>query len=253
MKNENRIQNIDGEARAGTFFVAEGFNRRHNKVSKLVEDYYELFCSMEKSFARTGAKVPTRKVRTRGRAVEEYLLNETQAIFLGTLFRTSAKKKDDPVLLFKLKLAKEFVALREQKLALKKHKGTETYQITRDISKLVRLQTTDAMKSFVEYSETQGSKNANMYYSNITRMVNGLMFIVDGKFKNLREVMSVKQLMTVSSAEQIVERGILDGISRKKYYKDIYQDVKRKVMMFAELHGQTEVIEQQLLLGEDKC
>jgi len=246
------VENYNGEARAGTFFIADGFDRRHDRITKHIKEYMDLFLSMEKTFGRVTAKdIPTRRVRTKGRSIDEYLLNETQTIFLGTLFRTSSKKRDDPVLLFKVKLAKEFVNLKEQNISLQKHKTTETYQITRDISKLVRLQTTDAMQSFVEYAESQGSKNAKMYYSNITRMVNGLMFIVDGKFKNLREVMSVKQLMTVSSAEQIVERGLLGGMSRNKYYKDIYKDVKSKIMTFATLHGKSEVIEKQLLLGDD--
>ena len=60
--------------------------------------------------------------------------------------------------------------------------------------------------------------------------------------------MSVQQLMTCSSAEQIIDRGLIDGMNRKKYYKDIYQDIKTKVALFAELHGQSEVISKQLSL-----
>jgi len=72
------------------------------------------------------------------------------------------------------------------------------------------------------------------------------MFIVQGKFKNVRELMTTQQLMTVSSAEQIIDRGLRDGMSRKKYYKDIYKDVRAKVELFADLHGQSEVISKQL-------
>ena len=35
-------------------------------------------------------------------------------------------------------------------------------------------------------------------------------------------------------------------MARKKYYKDVYQDVKAKVELFAELHGQSEVVSLQL-------
>ena len=113
MKKENTVQNIKGEERAGTFLLAEGFQRRHDRIVKHVKEYHELFLSMEKSYGRTHPKeIPQRKVKSKGRPIQEYLLNETQTIFLGTLFRTTSKKLDDPVLLFKAKLAKEFVALR---------------------------------------------------------------------------------------------------------------------------------------------
>jgi hypothetical protein len=61
--------------------------------------------------------------------------------------------------------------------------------------------------------------------------------------------MTVPQLMTCSSAEQIIDRGLQDGMSRKKYYKDIYKDVKAKVEIFAGLHGKSEVISEQLKIG----
>jgi len=180
------------------------------------------------------------------RTVHEYLLNETQAIFLGTLFRTASKKKDDPVLLFKAKLAKEFVVLRDENLRLQKHKALPEYKPIRDAGKIVRKQTTDMVQQFVEYATEQGSSNANFYYQNISKMLNGMLFIVEGKFKNLREVMSIQQLMTISSAEQIVDKGLQAGMSHKKYYKEIYKDVKVRVETFAELHGKSEVIQKAL-------
>jgi len=234
------------ESRAGTFLIAEGFGRRHDNVIKNIINYHDIFLSMEKTYVSVVAEVPTRKVVTKGRPVEEYLLNEEQTIFLATLFRTSSKKPDDPILLFKAKLASEFVRFKEAYALLQQHKQQPKYQITRDAGKIVRRQTTDVMKEFVIYAESQGSKNANRYYSNITRMLNGLMFIVQGKFKNVRELMTTQQLMTVSSAEQIIDRGLKDGMSRKKYYRDIYKDVRAKVELFAELHGQSEVISKQL-------
>lgn len=246
MNEKQLVQNHNGEERAGTFFISEGFQRRHDRIIKHVKEYYEIFLSMEKTYGRTKPEVPTRKVKTKGRSVQEYLLNETQTIFLGTLFRTSSKKKDDSVLLFKARLAKDFVALKEQNLALKRHKDEPHYQITRDAGKLVRKQTTDEMKRFVEYATSQGSKSANRYYTNITNMMNGMLFIIEGKYKNLREVMTIQQLMTVSSAEQIINRGLKSGMNKKMFYKEIYRDVKSRVMTFADLHGQTQVIEDHL-------
>jgi len=77
-------------------------------------------------------------------------------------------------------------------------------------------------------------------------MMNGMLFIAEGKFKNLRDVMSTKQLMTVSSAEQIINRGLTIGMRNNVFYKDIYKDVKARVFQFADLHGKSEVIQQAL-------
>lgn len=42
--------------------------------------------------------------------------------------------------------------------------------------------------------------------------------------------------MILSGAEQIIDTALKTGMSRKKFYKDIYQDVQSKVETFVELH-----------------
>lgn len=236
----------DDEPRAGTFLISQGFNREHNEVLRLINKHQERFFRLEnnKSFSKRFIvhKVPS---KTAGRPVEEYLLNEQQTIFLGSIFRNT-----DLVLDFKERLANDFVHIKKSLSALREHKHNPSYQITRDAGKLVRKQTTDEMQRFVEYAESQGSNNAYRYYTLITKMMNGLLFIVEGKYKNLREVMSTQQLMTVSSAEQIIDRGLRNGINKKMFYKEIYKDVKSKVMIFAELHGQSHVIDDCLRIEE---
>lgn len=187
----------------------------------------------------------SRKVKTKGRPVIEYWLNENQALLLCTYLRNSPIVRQ-----FKIKLIEEFNKLKKQNNAFYQHKQQPEYQITRDAGKIVRKQATDTMQEFVEYAKEQGSQNAEKYYGNITRMMNGLLFIVEGKFKNLRSVMPIPQLMTCSSAERIIDRGLRDGMNKKKYYKDIYKEVRSKVEFFAELHGKSEIMSKQLQLEE---
>ena len=235
------------EARAGTFLISQGFERKHKKVVSLILKYEERFLRLETnkllSKGLIMSKVPAKKA---GRPVEEYLLNEGQVIFLGTLFRNT----NDTVLDFKETIAREFVNLKRQNTALKKHKQTDKYLLARDASKILRIEATDKMQEFVEYARSQGSQTPKRYYMLYTKMVNGLLFIVEGKFKNLREVMSVPQLMTTATAESVIVKGISDGMRNKVFYKDIYQDVKSRVMAFAELTGQTKVIEDHLRVEE---
>ncbi|MBC8439309.1 MAG: Rha family transcriptional regulator [Deltaproteobacteria bacterium] len=243
--NTEIVKYYQGEERAGTFLISQGFERKHEVVIKLINKYRDRFMRLEnnKQFSNRFIieKVPAKKA---GRPVEEFLLNERQTIFLGTLFRNS----NDTILNFKEKLADEFVKLREQNAALKQHQATGTYHITRDMSKLIRHEATDIMQEFERYAQSQGSDSPEKYYMLFTKMVNGLLFIVDGKFKNLRALMTIPQLMTTATAESVVTKGISDGMKNKMFYKDIYKDVKSRVMAFAELTGQSKVIEDCLFL-----
>jgi phage regulator Rha-like protein len=228
------VEIYNDEPRAGTFLISQGFEREHKYILELVRKY-------ENDFKDFGCLKRRKLKSTGGRAANEILLNEDQAMFLGTLLRNNSKSVP-----FKKGLIKAFKRCRQQLAAVQDYHENPAYLVTRDAGKIVRKQTTDVMQKFVEYAESQGSKNASRYYGNITRMLNSLLFIVDGKYKNLRNVMSTQQLMTTSSAEQIIDRGLIDGMARKKYYKDIYKDIKSKVRLFAELHGQSEIVVKQL-------
>lgn len=230
------IEIWEGEPRVGTYLVAIGFEREHKKVLELVRTY-------EEEFLYFGPLKGRKLKSTGGRAANEFMLNEEQTMLLGTLLRNSKKSVE-----FKKLLVAKFKEIKDRLNELEKEQETKKYIETREAGKIVRKHTTDAMQEFSEYAKSQGSGSPEKYFIAITKMMNGLLFIVDGKYKNLRDVMTVQQLMTVSSAETIIDRGLRDGMSRKKFYKDIFQDVKKRVFQFAELHGQTYIIEAQLKL-----
>lgn len=226
----------NNEPVAGTHLIAQGFERKHKYIIELIENNLEDF----KDFG--GLK--RQKVKTKGRSINEYLLNEDQALFLGALFRNSKL-----VVHFKKSLVKEFSIVRRQLAALRVHQSSRRYRVAREVGKSVRKEATGVIQQFVIYADKQGSSNSQYYYSNITRMANRLLFIAKTKFKNLRDVMSVKQLMTISAADQIIEKALVDGMVLENPYKEIYKDVKSKVSLFAELHGQSEVVDRKLLGG----
>lgn len=235
----NTAMIYNDEPRAGTFLIAQGFKRNHDQVKRLVKKY-------ETDFLDFGT-FHLSKVKSKGRPVEEYLLNEEQVMFLGTLFKNS------PIVIkFKKKLIHEFANLKKIIESTQKQKLDPKYQLARVEGKAIRKETTEQIQKFVAYAKEQGGseKGCEMYYSNITKMVNGLLFIVEGKFKNLRNIMSGRQLMVVGAAEGIVDKGLKEGMEKGVFYKEIYKDVKSKVMIFAELHGQSHVIEQQLKIEE---
>lgn len=241
MEIKEMVTIYNNEPRAGTYSIAKGLERNHKNLIRTVDDN-------RKDFEDFGVFKTLKSKSTGGRPTQEYLLNEQQTTLLITYLRNL--KKNDKVRQFKKALVKEFYRMKNVIIRAKaQHKDTEWIE-ARQAGKLARLQATDTIKDFEIYATAQGSENANMYYINITQIMNSLLFIVDGTFKNLRELMTPLQLMTVSSAEQIIDKALRDGMRKKMFYKEIYKLVKERVQLFADLHGQSEIISKQLLLFE---
>lgn len=171
----------------------------------------------------------------KGRPDESYLINEDQFILLIMLVKNSP----DSVKL-KVRVAKEFKAMRN-KLTKMAAKSPDWQQVRKD-GKVVYHQKTDIIKSFVEYATEQGSQSAKMYYTNLAKMENQALFLVEQKYPNLREVLNIKQLMQVATADQVVEKALQDGMNDKLNYKDIYQLAKERVIQFSNIIGKSQVI-----------
>ncbi len=239
MNSEVEIYN--DELRCGTFLIAEGFDREHFKILRLIEKHKGRFFRLDnkqlsKSFIIR--RVPAKKA---GRPVDEIMLNEKQAIFLGTLFRNT-----DLVLDFKEKLSNDFVDQKHLLVALSTQKQSVEWIENRAAGKVVRREETDTIKDFVIYAKAQGSKNADRYYSTLSGCVNSTMFEFYGKFKNKREVMTATQLIDVKFADKVVSRGLIEGMDKSLPYKDIYQLVKARLVDLANMYGKSEVISKQL-------
>ncbi len=237
------------EPRAGTHIIAEGFGRKHKTILNLIEKYQCDFFDFESHLSKVKKNdsdtsfskgLIRQRVKTgkKGQPVFEYLLNEDQAMFLGTLLRNS-----EVVVQFKKNLIKEFSKVRKQLQSLQSSKQDPQYQVTRAKGKLIRREATDTIKSFVAYAESCGSTHADKYYMILSTMVNSTLFVVNGKFKNMRESMSTRQLMTVATVEQIVDRALQDGMNERLHYKEIFKLAKSRVVQFASLYGKTEVID----------
>ena len=109
----------------------------------------------------------------------------------------------------------------------------------RESGKIIHREKTDTIKDFVDYAFKQGSSNAKMYYSNIARMENKALFILEQKFPKFRDILNLNQLSTITSADTIAKRAIIEGMKTDLHYKDIYQLAKKRVETFAEIHGKT--------------
>lgn len=224
----------DLEPRTTSLIISEQTGNAHDSVKRLIRTYKNQL----EEFGVLGFEIrkPTEKG---GRPYEEFYLNEEQLTFLIMTFRNNEKVID-----FKLRITKEFFRMKKALTKLSEEKATQDYQIARKSGKKILEYKTDVVKDFVEYAINQGStgyKKESLAYSNIAKMENKALFIIEEKFPNVREVLNTQQLMFVATADQIVEKALLEGMEKEMHYKEIYQLAKERVLKFAELMPKTPV------------
>lgn len=138
------------------------------------------------------------------------MLNEDQCYFVLTLMRNNAH-----VVKSKLQLVKAFRDARSQ-LAMR--------DIARVDGKQVRKLETKAISDLVEYAKAKGSKSAEKYYMQITKMTNKLLGIESGTRDNL----DARTLGDIAVMEKIVSNAVSDGINAGLDYKEIFQLAKNR-------------------------
>lgn len=173
---------------------------------------------------------------TGGRPTESYLLNEDQFVLLVLLAKNSPESVD-----LKIRVSKEFKRMKQVIANLVAQQKDPNWQNVRADGKAVYLQKTDVIKQFVDYATAQGSESASKYYVNLAQMENKALFFIEAKYKNLREIMTIKQLMQVATADDVIEKALKEGMDAKLHYKDIYQLAKQRVIAFANIIGKSHV------------
>jgi len=203
----------------------------HRALKKVVESNIEAF--EEYGVVRFEMQKPSSKG---GRPTKGYLLNEDQFILLVLLARNSKE-----VIQLKIRVAREFKRMKQTIANLIAQREDPNWQQVRSDGKKVYLQKTDIIKQFVDYSTSQGSSSAKMYYMSLAKMENNALFFIEQKYKNLREIMTIKQLMQVSTADDVIEKALKEGMDKNMPYKEIYKLAKSRVIAFAEIIGKSHV------------
>ena len=205
-----------------SLIIAKGVKTEHHSVITLIRKHtksLQEFGTVEFQIRKSG-----------GRPLEFAILNEEQTTFLITCMRNT-----EIVIEFKIKLVKEFYKMKKTLIAIIERQTDEDWKRNRSIGKITRQEETDTIKEFVEYAKSQGSTKAEMYYQNISKMENKGLFLIEEKFKNIREVLTGQQLQVLCSADQIVINALNDGMKNKMNYKEIYTLAKERIEVFASI------------------
>jgi phage regulator Rha-like protein len=169
-----------------------------------------------------------------GRPEMNFVFNERQYFMLVLLVKNTPESID-----LKIQIEAEFFRMRNMLATMASTRSSDEWQNLRKDGKAVYLQKTDVIKQFVDYATAQGSKSANMYYMNLAQMENKALFLIEQKYPNVREVLNIRQLMQVATADQIVEKALGDGMARELAYKEIYTLAKDRVIKFSEILGKS--------------
>lgn len=211
MKNIT-ITQLHNELRTDSRLLAGFLDHRHRTILENIDKYQRHLVELG------GLPFQTEKGRQLdhggfAKATRFALLNEDQCYFLLTLMRNNER-----VVAAKLALVKAFKEARGQ---------IARRDIARIDGKEVRRMETDSIKQLVEYASANGSRSADRYYTNITRMTNKLLNIESSQ----RDGLSANELKQVAIVEGIVDLAIRDGIKAEMPYKDIYKLAKTRAEM----------------------
>lgn len=103
-----------------------------------------------------------------------------------------------------------------------------------------------------DYALNQGGIKVNlMEVDNIRIYIKALKEISTNIFPSLAVLLPIERLLIITGARRIIDKGLRDGMKANKDYKEIYKDIKKNVELFADLHGQSEVISKHLALTEE--
>jgi len=212
----------------------------HRQLKKVVDDHKSAFDDI----GLLHLEMVKPKSKKGGRPTESYLLNEDHFILLVLL----AKNTKEAVKL-KIRVSKEFKRLRNVLAAAIAQQKDPNWQNIRSDGKIAYKQKTDVIKMFVDYATKQGSQCASKYYMSLAKMENSSLFFIEQKYKNLREILTIKQLMQVCTADDVIDKALVDGMNDGLPYKDIYKLAKSRIISFVEIIGKSPV---QNLLSETK-
>ena len=224
---------VNNKPLVSTFLLFEKMGyKEHRVLKRVIAEHIDAF--NEIGFLHLDVQKP--KDKKGGRPIESYLLTEDQFILLVLL----AKNTPESVAL-KVRVAKEFRRLKSIVANIVSQQRDPNWQNVRADGKIAYKQKTDIIKQFVDYATVQGSKSASMYYSNLAKMENKALFFIEQKYSNLREILTIKQLMQACTADDVIEKALIDGMSDSLPYKDIYKLAKSRIEAFAEIIGKSQV------------
>lgn len=203
-----------GQLVADSRDVAELTGRKHWHILRTIDT----FCK-HLTHTKIGVSdyfIPSTYIDPTGREMPCYYLTEMGCDMVAN------KQTGEQGTVFTAHYVKAFHQMRSLLL----ERASPIWQDTRSLGKEIRRMETDAIKKFVEYATIQGSRNAERYYTSLSRLADRTASITE------RDKAQVVQLTSLILIEKLITQEITVGIEAGKHYKDIYQSIKDRLAAF---------------------
>ena len=145
----------------------------------------------------------------------------------------SMKFKGKKALEWQVKFNDAFYEMERRLLLESANKQSVTWEAQREQGKIARHAETDTIKEFVEYAESQGSKNAKFYYKHITVACYRCLQLIESEKPKVRDLLDVLELNQLMLAEVVAERSLKKHMAGGEHYKAIFALVKNDLESFA--------------------
>ena len=203
-----------------SLIFAKNFWISHNEILKKIAKLTGEILPVKNKF------IETTNINDRNRKYPKYLLNRDWYMFL--VMNISTLKANE----IKLKFIKAFNDMEKALL----NQQIVSWIETRTLLKEERKEETDKIKEFVEYATKQGSKSANFYYSNITKMTyKALELLNQNKTTPIREYLELADMFNLLLAERKVIESLEKWMNNSLHYKEIYLLAKDDLVKLFEM------------------
>lgn len=209
--------------------VAKKFNQKHDKVVKIIENLISDLSEVDQTMAISNRHKVIKEERVyRGREYTAFLMNRPFFSILAMRFRGIK------ALEWQIKFNDAFYSMEENILKADINKQDAVWLDCRKNSKLIRQDTTDVIKDFVEYATEQGSKSAKFYYKHVTSATYKALGMLQQRKPKLRDTLNTLELGFLQSAEHVAQESIKKHMSAGYPYKLVYVHVCEDLEKFAE-------------------
>lgn len=209
--------------------VAEMLEVDHTKLLRTITPIVE---RLKNNSPASPLKFPQKFIKTSftnkmGRTYDMYELNEQAYMKLAMQLKGYEKAE-----LVQDAIIESFSLMKK---SLLNHQNASWLK-SRGEGKEIRKAETDIIKSFVEYATKQGSKSAQMYYMNITKMTNkALEFLIQtNEGSPIRDLATIMELGYIQMLDHRAMQAIEHGMKENLPYKYIYKYAKDKVNELAD-------------------
>ncbi len=213
IKTNEIVEIRNNVAFADSLQIAEHFGIQHKSVLANIE---KLRSTDEKIGKLTALSF---YVDTMNRKQKKYLLTKDAFVFVVQKFKGAKAHKWQWL----------YIEAFNKMEAIINEKRSTDWQLTRENGKMARRKEVDVIAKFIQYAQLQGSTNAAHYYKHFTDLVHKAVGIQNGQ----RDFLTPAMMSHVATFEDQISSLTLKLMADGHSYKDIYQEVKAKMLLIA--------------------